>query len=155
MFWRWEVCGSKHVSKSLIRVIFSDLWLLAKKRNRNQWNHKISLAFLSHLWGYNVSAIINIFRCSKCFQHRTESRNCFMTLLLLLSRAISSLRLWSGLLLVKCVNSSSKASTWIVRMLLSLEWNVSCHSYLQIWHFSKYPRGSVCFILDSWDLCSN
>lgn len=74
MFWRWEVCGSEHVSKSLIRVIISDLWLLAKKRNGNQWNHKISLAFLPHLWGYNVSAIINIFHCSKCFQHRTDSR---------------------------------------------------------------------------------
>lgn len=70
MFSRWEVCGSKHASKSLIRVIFSDLWLLAKKRNGNQWNHKISLAFLSHLWGYDVSAIINILLCSKCCQLR-------------------------------------------------------------------------------------
>lgn len=45
MFWRWEVCGIKHVPKFLIRVIFSDLCLLAQNSNGNQGNPKTFLAF--------------------------------------------------------------------------------------------------------------
>jgi len=106
------------------------------------------LGFFSHLWVYNLWGIINVFHCSKCFQDRNDAKNCVMTLLLLLSRVIFSPKQWCVLLLVKCVNSSSRVSTLTVHMLLSLEWIFSCHNYLQIWCFSEHPRGSVCFRLD-------
>lgn len=132
-FWRWEVCVIRHVPKSLIRIIFSNLSLHSKS---SKWEPGKSQNFFGRFFSSVRTYLLGmkkVFHCSKCFQDRNDVKSCVMTLLLLLSRVISSPTQWCVLLHVKCVSSSSRVSKEMVHMLLSLEWIFSSHSYLQRW----------------------